>query len=745
MVDPETGLPPGMTRGILELAAERLAAARAARSAAEPPKTGEPAGEAAAESPQAARPATTRRLRGARPSPPEPSESGPCHPGTKTPGPLESDPHHPGTRTPGPLKSDPHHPGTQTPEPPSADPPPAQPADPAATGALAGRVARRRPINRPTRPAAVAPPPAQHPPVAPADFRPPPYEAPATPPPSTADQVAAYEAPVAPPSTADRAAAYEAPTAPPADPALAHEVAAGRPPLAAIGRSQAHESPVQPADLTPGAASTTAAPAMLSPADAQPALPANPYDTAEFPQIVADQVYFEEPAEEAHDAAWFWSTPEQPPVGLPESVRIPDGLWHPAEQDYPDGLDQPTREQPVYVDPPAPEQAIPHQTAPERPVGPRFTGPVPGPAADTPAVATDHAVPAAAAPSVESDGTVSAVESDRAAPAVESGRAAPAVESGRAAPAVESGRAAPAVDIDRAAPAAGGPAGEPLTGRRLLRRRSRVTFVAYLLVVALVLVVGHELQDRQLTGVADREAAPPAADREAAPPPAGPVGAAPQPGPAGEGAATEAERRGSVQGAPPAAGEETGRAGDFRYVRTRGPVLGEAGRLQRFRVAVEETVDGVEPDDFAASVDDILGDERSWIGGGKVRLRRVPGSGAGADFTVYLATPATSERMCATGGLHTDGFTSCRLPGRVVINAERWADAIPDYAGDIGRYRQYVINHEVGHQLGHGHEACPGRGRPAPVMLPQTYGLGGCIPHAWPYRDGKRYSGEPRP
>jgi len=203
-----------------------------------------------------------------------------------------------------------------------------------------------------------------------------------------------------------------------------------------------------------------------------------------------------------------------------------------------------------------------------------------------------------------------------------------------------------------------------------------------------------------------------------------------------------------TDGAPPATGA-AGRAitvpragsGTFVAAVAGGPVHGGAGRLYRYRVEGEAGT-RQDPLEIAAIVDTVLGDPRSWIGGGNVRLQLVP-AGAPAEFAVLLASPATSEAICATGGLKTDGYSSCRLPGRVVLNLARWLTAVPDYGASLEEYRRYLVNHEVGHQLGHGHEACPGAGQPAPVMQQQTYGLNGCVANSWPYIGGKRYAGRP--
>jgi hypothetical protein len=195
-----------------------------------------------------------------------------------------------------------------------------------------------------------------------------------------------------------------------------------------------------------------------------------------------------------------------------------------------------------------------------------------------------------------------------------------------------------------------------------------------------------------------------------------------------------------VAAAPETTGPGT--SGRFLYAPGFGPVLGKAGKLRPYRVAVELPAARSAAATFAHEVDRVLADPRGWIAGKDVRMRRVPHT-AYAEFTIYLASAGTSRRMCSEGGLDTGGYTSCRLPGHVIINGSRWQHAIPGYGAPLGTYRTYAVNHEVGHQFGHGHEACPGRGRPAPVMMQQTYGLKGCEPNPWPYLNGHRYTGPP--
>jgi hypothetical protein len=192
---------------------------------------------------------------------------------------------------------------------------------------------------------------------------------------------------------------------------------------------------------------------------------------------------------------------------------------------------------------------------------------------------------------------------------------------------------------------------------------------------------------------------------------------------------------GPTETAPPPAGS-TGfvqqGAGTVTIVDGTSPVYG-TGPLQRFVVEVEDGI-GVDGGAFAAAVEATLGDPRSWGNGGRMSFQRVGVAEAGARdyaFKVTLISPGNMEAYCP--GVGTGGYTSCRYGDRAVINLARWETAVPDYEGDVPTYRQYVVNHEVGHALGNGHQRCPGPGQVAPVMQQQTLGLDGCTKNAWPH------------
>lgn len=167
-------------------------------------------------------------------------------------------------------------------------------------------------------------------------------------------------------------------------------------------------------------------------------------------------------------------------------------------------------------------------------------------------------------------------------------------------------------------------------------------------------------------------------------------------------------------------------------------VFGTAGSLREYCVQVEDGITTFTVEEFAAVVDEVLGDSRSWIAAKKWRFQRVP-SCDGADLRVRLTTPKTTNRLCASAGVNPMGKYSCRNRNDLFINLRRWTLGVPHFEGDLERYRTMLINHETGHYLGHGHRNCPGKGKPAPVMQQQTISLKGCVINPYPYPDGENY------
>ncbi|WP_166352432.1 DUF3152 domain-containing protein [Phytoactinopolyspora limicola] len=151
------------------------------------------------------------------------------------------------------------------------------------------------------------------------------------------------------------------------------------------------------------------------------------------------------------------------------------------------------------------------------------------------------------------------------------------------------------------------------------------------------------------------------------------------------------------------------------------------GDVVRYLVEVEDGLP-FDAEEFAADVHTILNDERGW-GRDGVAFERV--DDGPVEFRVSLSSPDLTDQQCYP--LLTRGEVSCWNGERAVINAKRWGLASQTYGDDILSYREYLINHEVGHALGHGHVSCPADGRPAPVMVQQTKSLEGCVANPWPY------------
>lgn len=196
----------------------------------------------------------------------------------------------------------------------------------------------------------------------------------------------------------------------------------------------------------------------------------------------------------------------------------------------------------------------------------------------------------------------------------------------------------------------------------------------------------------------------------------------------------------------------------------------EGVRTWSYVVEVEDGADTATfggGDAFSATVDATLSDPRSWIAGWKVAFRHVSVHGPETpDLRIRLTTPTTTAQLC---GSEIDLETSCFLgsgavggagdtagEGTVIINLARWVRGALPFAGDLGSYRQYVVNHEVGHGIGYArHQPCPSDGALAPVMMQQTLSLSNrdlarldgedgsypdeqstCRMNAWPHPEG---------
>ncbi|MGW2249388.1 DUF3152 domain-containing protein [Kitasatospora sp. NPDC001660] len=179
-------------------------------------------------------------------------------------------------------------------------------------------------------------------------------------------------------------------------------------------------------------------------------------------------------------------------------------------------------------------------------------------------------------------------------------------------------------------------------------------------------------------------------------------------------------------------------AGTFTAASVTAPAVGK-GKIRRYKVEVEDGI-GIDASAAASLIHGILGDRRGWTNNHVDGFQLV--SNGSSDFTVKIASPATADRICGAAGLNTHGEVNCDVGDQVIVNSKRWNTGSPEFDGPLDEYRALIVNHEVGHRIGHGHETCPGPGKPAPAMMQQIYGLKGCTANAWPYSaDGTYLSG----
>ncbi|MGC5164284.1 DUF3152 domain-containing protein [Rhodococcus sp. DT1] len=178
----------------------------------------------------------------------------------------------------------------------------------------------------------------------------------------------------------------------------------------------------------------------------------------------------------------------------------------------------------------------------------------------------------------------------------------------------------------------------------------------------------------------------------------------------------------------------------------------EAARTFTYTVEVEDGIDtaGYGGDDaFGLLVDQTLADPRSWVGDPQFAFRRI--DVGTPDFRISLTSQMTIREGCGYD-IRLEG--SCFNPslGRVLLNEARWVRGAVAFQGDLGSYRQYLVNHEVGHAIGFAqHERCGVQDGLAPIMMQQTFGTnnddiarldpGGVVPadglrcrfNPWPY------------
>ncbi|EFA22493.1 hypothetical protein BIFGAL_04261 [Bifidobacterium gallicum DSM 20093 = LMG 11596] len=138
-------------------------------------------------------------------------------------------------------------------------------------------------------------------------------------------------------------------------------------------------------------------------------------------------------------------------------------------------------------------------------------------------------------------------------------------------------------------------------------------------------------------------------------------------------------------------------------------------------------------DGFADTVYRVLNNEHGWPRSGVVFTQ---GDESNCTVTITLSQP----ELVPSFSEYCSPEYSCRVGSDVIINKKRWDNAVDDWlkaGGNLAMYRTMVINHEMGHALGHrdNETTCAGEGKKAPLMQEQSMFLKGCVPNPYPLDD----------
>ena len=157
------------------------------------------------------------------------------------------------------------------------------------------------------------------------------------------------------------------------------------------------------------------------------------------------------------------------------------------------------------------------------------------------------------------------------------------------------------------------------------------------------------------------------------------------------------------------------------------PVSPSIGKTYTYKVETRGTGIMADLAEFKTLAAQTLADSRGWVRAGATFREITSGTPA---FTLVLASPAYIGSLSGCSA-----ELSCRYGKLILINDVRWRNATDPWntaGGTIRDYRHMVVNHEVGHFLGHSHENCPTPGALAPVMCQQSVNLQGCTFNPWP-------------